>query len=116
MTDVASVSADSRAVRAVWIIAVLGGAWLVAHTVGWLGPLSILTFPLLTFTAVAAIVFGVRRHRPDVAWPWYWLAAGFVLFLVGGIVRVSLHTLGDLSSHRSIVPDLITIPGYILSA
>ncbi|MGZ4676061.1 MAG: putative bifunctional diguanylate cyclase/phosphodiesterase [Acidimicrobiia bacterium] len=90
--------------------------WLTAHTAGWLGPFSVLTFPLLTIAAVTAIVIGVRRYRPEVSAPWYWLAAGFALFLVGGIARASLHTLGDLTTHRSLLPDLITIPGYILSA
>jgi len=115
-TDPAPAAAlTPRASVPVLLVLVATGAWLVAHAAGLLGPLEVLTFPLLTVAAIAAILVGVRRYQPAVAWPWYWLGAGFVLFLVGGIARTSLHTLGDLSSHRSLLPDFLTIPGYLFS-
>ncbi len=90
--------------------------WLLLQAFGLLGPLSILTFPLLDLGAVVAIVVGVRRYRPAVRWPFNALAVGFFLFLVGGIARESFGTLGVVTSARSIIPDLITIPGYVITA
>ena len=90
--------------------------WLLLQAFGLLGPLSILTFPLLGVGAVVAIVVGVRRYRPAVRWPFNALAVGFFLFLVGGIARESFGTLGVVTSARSIIPDLITIPGYVITA
>ncbi len=38
------------------------------------------------------------------------------LFLLGGTLRTFYDTLGDLGRTRSIVPDLVTLPGYLLLA
>jgi diguanylate cyclase (GGDEF) domain len=95
------------------LVAVIGGLWITAHATGLLGGFATLTFPLLTTAAIVATMVGVRRYQPRVKWPWFSLAAGFTLFLAGGIARESLNSLGDLSTHRSLIPDLITIPGYL---
>ncbi len=42
------------------------------------------------------------------------IAVALVVFLVGGGVREAFGTLGDLSSDRSPVPDLITLTGYVI--
>ncbi|MGE3465180.1 MAG: putative bifunctional diguanylate cyclase/phosphodiesterase [Pseudomonadales bacterium] len=39
-----------------------------------------------------------------------------LLWFVGGLLRELYGTVGDLSSERSLVPDLFTLPGYVLSA
>ncbi|MDQ6855305.1 MAG: EAL domain-containing protein, partial [Actinomycetota bacterium] len=57
---------------------------------------------------------GLRRNRPLARWPWMIIAAALVVFLVGGGVREAFGSLGDLSSNRSPVPDLITLSGYVL--
>ncbi len=97
----------------VTVVALLEGLWITLHVSGLLGPLASLTFPLLTFGAIVATVVGVRRYQPRSSWPWYGLATGFTLFLAGAIVRTTSHSLGDLTSHRALLPDLITIPGYL---
>ena len=61
-----------------------------------------------------AVIVSVAARRPSRIWPWACVAATFVLFLAGGIVRSSLGTIGDLSAARSIVPDLLVLPGYVL--
>ena len=96
------------------IIAAVAGVWIVALALGLLGPLAAITFPALTVTAIAATLVGVRRYQPRIRWPWYAFAAGFALYLIGGITRDAFNTLGDLTSHRSLVPDLVTIPGYFV--
>jgi diguanylate cyclase (GGDEF)-like protein len=102
--------------RLVYVVLAAGCVWVVAAAVGLLGPLASYTFLLFGTGAVAATVFGVRTHRPGVSWPWILIAVAFVVFLVGGAVRQALDTLGDLSSQRSLLPDLITVPGYVIVA
>jgi len=63
-----------------------------------------------------SLVLAVRRNHPSVPWPWWAIAGSVALFLVGGATRLDLHTLGNLSSSRSLVPDLISLPGYALGA
>ena len=95
---------------------VAGLLWIVAHALGLLGPLAGATFAILAIAAASATVVGVRRYQPPVRWPWYFFASGLTLFLIGGVAREGLGTLGDLTAHRSLVPDLITIPGYLLAS
>jgi hypothetical protein len=60
-----------------------------------------LVWALLRFGSAAAMVVGVRRHRPNVRLPWYLLAAGIACFGLGDLVQEgmfgdSLQTLADL--------------------
>ncbi|MFN0089262.1 MAG: putative bifunctional diguanylate cyclase/phosphodiesterase [Acidimicrobiales bacterium] len=93
-----------------------GGGWVALHAAGALGPLEAVTFAGLAAVTLAATVFGVRRHQPSVRWPWRMIAFSMAGFLVGGALREQYHTLGDLTSGRSLLPDLFTLPGYILFA
>ena len=93
-----------------------GLLWIVAHALGLLGPLASATFAILATAAAGATVVGIRRYQPRVRWPWYCFASGLTLFLIGGIAREGLGTLGDLTAHRSLIPDLITIPGYLIAS
>jgi diguanylate cyclase (GGDEF)-like protein len=100
--------------RAALIVAFLGLLWVALHASGALGEQSDITFTLLAVTAVAATVVGVRKWRPDPAWPWLVVLAALLLFLVSGFLRVQLETLGDLTADRSLLPDLIALPGYVV--
>src|SRR5579863_5620772 len=73
-------------------------------------------FGLAAAGCFAAIAFGVRLYKPSRRWPWWLILSSFVLFVVGGTARYQLSTLGNLTARRSLVPDLITIPGYALLA
>jgi diguanylate cyclase (GGDEF)-like protein len=88
--------------------AVLAGA----HALGVLGPLSDLTFLIFGIGALGAMIVGVRRYRPRLRWPWWCISVALVLFVIGGAAREYLGTLGNLTATRSLLPDLITIPGY----
>jgi len=115
MTEAPAISPD-RMARVTWRVCAVGGLWLIAHALGLLGPLTPATFPVLSVGAVVVILIGVRINRPTVTWPWYALAAAITLFFAGGVARVAMGTLGTITASRSIVPDLITIPGYLLAA
>ena len=98
------------------VVGVLGGFWLVLHAFGLLGAASGLTFVLLGVGSVVATIYGTRRWKPEPQWPWWMLCGALTLFLVGGSLRVAEDTLGNLTSSRSLVPDLVTLPGYLLLA
>jgi len=95
-------------------VAALGTAWVLAIAFGILGSAADATFVLLGIGAPIAMVIGIRRYRPAGRAPWVAMGCALLTFLVGVGLRVSFKTLGDLSSTRSLLPDLVTIPGYLL--
>ena len=116
MTEPPATRTAMTMTRVTWCVFAVGSLWLVAHATGLLGPLAELTYPLLSLGSVVAIVIGVRVNRPTVRQPWILLTGGMFLFFVGGVTRTAMGTLGVITAQRSIVPDLITIPGYFLAA
>lgn len=96
------------------VFASFGMLWTLAHVLGLLGPLAEDTFAILGLGAVITTVVGVRRYRPAKVWVFAMLVAAMMLFLAGGALRQQLGTVADLSASRSLVPDLVTIPGYVL--
>jgi len=98
------------------VVLMLGSLWVLAHATGVLGAFAELTFVELCAGAAIATVIGLRWYRPKVRWPWWAIIAALTLFLIGGAARQEMHTLGDLSADRSVLPDFITIPGYVLLA
>jgi hypothetical protein len=52
---------------------------------------------VLHFGCAAAVVLGVRRHRPNAQLPWFLVAIGIALFGLGDLVQETLHIeLADL--------------------
>ncbi|MGE0878928.1 MAG: putative bifunctional diguanylate cyclase/phosphodiesterase [Acidimicrobiia bacterium] len=98
------------------VLAALGAGWLIGDAIGLLGALSDYTFVVLALAALAANVVAIRAYRPRKVWPWRMIALALLAFLVGGAARESYQTLGDLSNHRSLVPDYLTFPGYVFLA
>lgn len=92
----------------------VGGSAVIADAAGVLGPFEGSLFGALGIVALTATVWGIRVHRPARRRPLVCIAAAQLLFLVGGGLRVSLGTLGDLSADRSLLPDLVSLPGYAL--
>lgn len=88
----------------------------------WAGLVILTLFPatsplallIALLGAVGAIAWSVRRRRPAVPSVWWAVAAALVLFGAGGAARDVLHTLGNLTATRSLVPDSLSIPGYAL--
>jgi diguanylate cyclase (GGDEF)-like protein len=102
--------------RASLIFLVAGAIWTALHGFGLLGPLETSTFHVLSVATFLATLLGIYWYRPAARWPWIAIAAALMLFVVGGVARTRLGTFGNLTPTRSLIPDLITIPGYILFA
>jgi diguanylate cyclase (GGDEF)-like protein len=100
--------------RVAYIVAGIGVVWTLLLALDLLGPLTEATFVFLGLSAAVATVLGIWRNRPAVRWPWILIATAVIVFLIGGAAREVLGTLGVLSNKRSLVPDLITIPGYLI--
>jgi signal transduction histidine kinase len=59
--------------------------------------LQLLAWALLHFGCAAAVLVGVRRHRPNTRLPWYLMAASIVCFSLGDLVQEGLDSsLADL--------------------
>ncbi len=100
-----------------WPWFLVGGLALVALAVsGLLGTAEPTAMFVVGVATLCALVFSVRRHRPALSWPWWAISASLALFLAGGALRFDLHTLGNITARRSLVPDLISLPGYALGA
>lgn len=97
------------------VVAALCVLWVAADSFELLGPLQKSSFAVLTAVGIIATIVAVSRNQPRARLPWMLVAGGFAFFLVGGIARDGMATLGDLTSHRSLIPDLLTIPGYLLT-
>ncbi len=102
--------------RASALFLVAGVLFAALSAASMLGPVESIAFLLLGLATFTAIVMGLRRYRPDPMWPWLSITGALVLFLIAGAERTRLHTLGNLTATRSLLPDLIAIPGYLLLA
>src|SRR5574342_510969 len=71
---------------------------------------AVTSYAAISIGASVAILYGVRRHRPIVATPWYLAAAAAVLGCIGMVSRLRLA--GAHVTVTSLVPDLVTIPAY----
>ena len=68
-------------------------------------------YPALGFGSVAAIVVGIRRHRPSVALPWVLFAAGELLFVAGDVIfGLDKHVLGAPTAPAP--ADILYLLGY----
>jgi diguanylate cyclase (GGDEF)-like protein len=101
---------SSRTVRA---FVGVGVALAVIHSFELLGEASESAMPVLTVLTLVALVTGVRRNRPAQPGPWLLFIPSAVLFAVGSLVRESVSSTGNLTSHRNILPELFSLPGYL---
>jgi len=100
-----------------WSWFLVGALTLIgAATSGLLGSFESTAVFVIGIATLVALVVSVRLHRPAVTWPWWAIAAAMAFFLAGGALRVDLHTLGNITPSRSLVPDLLSLPGYALGA
>ncbi len=95
---------------------------LVYLSFGGLAILAGLVFPslqsvtglLIGVATIVAAVTSVWVRRPAVVWPWACLIAAFVLFLANNAAKEAFQPLGNMTASRSMVPDMIALPAYVL--
>ena len=84
---------------------------IVAHAFGLLGAVA---YSVVVFSGVVCGIYGLRRQRPSLRWPWWSLVVAGILWTVGGAVGDATQATGDLSPERSLLPDVFALPGYAL--
>jgi hypothetical protein len=103
---------DVRGARSALVVGAIGLGFVLAMALGLLDSVLGAVFLVLGVGAPVALFIGTRRYRPAGTWPWVLTTAALFAFLVGASMRESLDTLGDLGRDRSLLPDLVTLPGY----
>jgi len=91
------------------LLAAVLTAFYATHSTSVGGATAYAAVPL---GAAAAICFGTRRYRPAARVPWYLLAAAPTLGSAGMVLRLLLASANG--PVVSLVPDLVTIPAYLL--
>ena len=79
------------------------------------GAASAYLAPLVTLASVVAISVGAWRNRPAPLFAWWLLLPISILFAAGISVRETTGQNVDLE-RSTILPDLLTVPGYLLFA
>lgn len=110
-TDAITATPTLRSSRTSWI---WFGVLSVAIAVYAIGLLGAAAYSLVTFAGVVGGVYGLRRQRPALQWPWWSVVVAGLLWTVGGAVGDATSATGDLSADRSLLPDLFALPGYLL--
>src|SRR6266508_2288517 len=108
---------DVAATRS-WLRYVAGGAVVAfaylllprfAVLPDWLPRL--LLYGAVSASAVACLVLGVRRYRPEQLLPWYLLLAGQVLYLLADLTFSTLHLVVGSQAYPS-VADVLYLAHY----
>jgi diguanylate cyclase (GGDEF)-like protein len=97
--------------RPFWIAVGLFAVLIAAHALDVAGEV---TYPVITVTGFVAAAVGLRRNHVRLLWPWLVLMVTTVLWTVAAVVSDATVTTGDLSRDRSLLPDLLALPGYVL--
>jgi diguanylate cyclase (GGDEF)-like protein len=80
------------------------------------GVVDDLAMAALSIASPAAILIGVRKHRPQPSWPWLFLILAGVMWSAAGGIRAAVGATGDLTSGRNLLPDAFAIVGYAIFA
>jgi diguanylate cyclase (GGDEF)-like protein len=95
---------------------VIGLTLTAIHAAPGLGRVGENAYSVLAVGGIVATVAGTIRNRPRPAGPWFIWAISAVLFAAGAVLRQVYQTTGDLTADRSLLPELFTLPGYLLFA
>jgi diguanylate cyclase len=94
-----------------WIALAILLAAIVVHAAG-IAP--DLTYATVVLGGVALAGLGVHRHRVSLRWPWWLLVAAGLLWTAASVAVDVTGSAGDLTPNRSLLPDVLAIPGYLL--
>ncbi len=76
--------------------------------------ISSLLYATLGLLATASVVRGIVANAAAPRGPWLAIAAALLLFMVTAYLRTEDQTLGDLTASRSLVPDAVGFPAYLI--
>ncbi|MCU1397518.1 MAG: hypothetical protein JWN62_627 [Acidimicrobiales bacterium] len=96
--------------RTTWIVLSIFIVVIAAHGFGVLGDAA---YPAVTIGGVIVAAYGLRAHAPALRWPWWTMMATGILWTAAGVARQATHATGDFTIHRSLLPDLLAVPGYL---
>jgi diguanylate cyclase len=102
---------DASSPTAAWLALTLFLSIIALHATGVFGDI---TYPAVMVGGMACGVIGLRRHRPRVSLPWIMILSTGPLFVIAGVVRQVTDATGDLTTERSLLPDLFALPGYLV--
>ncbi len=97
--------------RVAWASLGVQFALITVHATGVIGWYA---YPLVVLGGVISAVVGLVRNRPPVRWPWVTLVVTGVLWGIGSVITDVSGSTGDLTSNRSLLPDMFSLPGYCL--
>lgn len=86
----------------------------IAMCLGLFGSLKPIAYTGIGLTSILVLAGTVWRRRPSHLWPWALITGALVLLMGKGVLRHALQTLGDVSANRSLLPDALALPGYLL--
>jgi diguanylate cyclase len=95
---------------AAWTVAVGGVALAVGSAAGALPSTTVTS--VVSLGALLSLVVGALVHRPTPRWPWWLFCASGVLFIGAAMAREAMHSIGDLTAQRPLIPDMLALPGY----
>jgi diguanylate cyclase (GGDEF)-like protein len=73
---------------------------------------SPIAMPVVALSAIGIMSWSILRH--GVASLWWGVVGALVLFSARGAAQDVFHTLGNLTATRSLIPDALALPGYVL--
>ncbi len=85
-------------------------ALAVVHVTG----VSPITYLAIIVAGITVGAIGLRRHRPELSWPWKAFVATGVVWVIAGVVEDMAGSAFDLTDDRSLLSDLFAVPGYLL--
>jgi diguanylate cyclase (GGDEF)-like protein len=86
-------------------------AIVALHAAGVIGAIAV---PVVILGGVGFGLYCLHRYRPKPAWAWWLVISCGLLWTAAGVAREMTGATGDLSTGRSLVPDLFALPGYLL--
>ena len=95
-------SADAGRWPAWRLYALVGAGLLVVYLLLPLGLVRDVVYLVMGLGCVTAIVVGVRRHRPEGRAPWWWFAAGQLLWTAGDTTFSWLNDVEGVSPYPSL--------------
>ena len=95
---------------------VIGGSVLALAAAGLYGRYEPVALFVIGASTVAALAGATWVRRPSCRWPWITITIALTLFLISGVIRSEMQTMGDITANRSLVPDTLALSGYILLA